>query len=113
MASANTLEVRRPIVTVPGELTDSVSFASVCPGANRMPPSVSYSAHKAGSDRIESPTSKELIQKIADAQNTMFQPPVENVVNMLDGAGNFAMFRGYAAGPNNTIAFNNVRNGKS
>lgn len=113
MASANTVEIRQPIVTVPGELTDSVSFASVCPGANRMPPSVSYSAHKAGSDRIESPTSKELIQKIADAQNTMFQPPVENVVNMLDGAGNFAMFRGYAAGPNHTIAFNNVRNGKS
>lgn len=110
-AAANKVEVRRPIVTVPGEATDVITYVSSVPVNDA--PYISYSAHKAGSDRIENPTATELIQKVAQAQQLMFQPPTANVVNMLDGSGNFAMFTGYDTGPQHSIMFSGLKNGKS
>lgn len=115
MASANTVEVRKPIVTIPGELTDSIEYNAVLPvrSAFSGSPSIGYSAHEAGGDRVENPNASEIIQKIAEAQNLMFQPPTSNVVNIVDGSGNFVMFTGYATGPHHSILFGGVSNGKS
>jgi hypothetical protein len=111
MATANTVQVRRPVITVPGALTDSIEYQASVPVVGA--PNINYTTHEAGGDRIENPTADELIQRVAQAQQLMFQPPTINVVNMVDGAGNFAMFTGYDTGPQHTIMFNGLKTGKS
>lgn len=115
MAVANTVEVRRPVVTIPGEQADSMEYNAVLPvrSAFSGSPSIGYSSHKAGGDRLENPNANEIIQKVAEAQNLMFLPPTSNVVNIIDGSGNFVVFNGYSTGPHHSILFGGVSNGKS
>ena len=74
-AAANKVEVRKPKVTIKGEATDSILYQATIPVSSSVDgcPSIRYSSHKAGGDRIESPTAKELIEKVAAAQTLMFQ----------------------------------------
>lgn len=115
MAAANTVEVRKPKVTIKGESTDSVTYTASMPVSAGMDgcPSVRYSSHKAGGDRVESPTAKELIQKIADAQKAMFEPPIAKDIVIYDGAGNSTIFTGFDTGPHHDIMFGGVNNGKN
>ena len=115
MAVENTVEVRRPKVTIKGESTDSVTYTATMPVSSGMDgcPSIRYSSHKAGGDRVESPTAKDLIQKIADAQKAMFEPPIAKDIVIYDGAGNAAVFTGYDTGPHHDIMFGGVNNGKN
>ena len=65
MAAANTVEVRKPKVTVGGEATDSIVYQATVPISSFLDgsPTIRYSSHKAGGDRVENPTAKELIEK--------------------------------------------------
>ena len=115
MAASNTVEVRSPRVTVAGETTDSVEYAATVPISSSVDgaPAIRYSTHKSGGDKVESPTTSELIQKIAQAQNAMFAAPTNSVVNIDDGSGNNVSFNGYDTGPHHSILFGGVNNGKS
>jgi len=112
MAAANTVEVRKPKVTVPGESTDSIQYQASMP-LSEGAPSIRYSSHGAGSDSVENPTASELIQKVAQAQNAMFEEPTKNTITMEDGSGNSATFNGYDTGPHHDIMFGGVNNGKN
>jgi len=70
MASANSVQVRRPRITVPGESTDSVTYQASVPisSSSEGCPSIRYSSHSAGAAKVENPTAQELIQKIATAR---------------------------------------------
>jgi len=114
-AAANKVEVRRPKVTIPGESTDSIEYKATIPVSSSVAgcPSVRYSSHKSGGAKIENPTAKELIAKIAAAQTAMFESPTQNTITIEDGSGNTAMFEGYDTGPHHDIMFGGVNNGKS
>lgn len=115
MAAANTVEVRRPKVTIEGEAIDTITYKATAPVSSFFTgsPSIDYSFHKAGGDRVESPTAKELIEKIAQAQTAMFAPPVSKTMVITDGAGNISIFTGYDTGPHHSIMFGGVSNGRS
>lgn len=115
MAAANTVEVRKPKVTVGGEATDSIVYQATVPISSFLDgsPTIRYSSHKAGGDRVENPTAKELIEKVATAQAAMFEPPVSNEMVIEDGSGNFTTFIGYDTGPHHDIMFGGVNNGKN
>ena len=115
MAASNTVEVRKPKVTIEGESVDSIRYKSTTPVSSFFngSPSIDYSFHKSGGDRVESPTAKELISKIAAAQTAMFEPPTFKSMTIVDGSGNSAMFKGYDTGPHHSIMFGGVSNGKS
>jgi hypothetical protein len=114
-AAANKVEVRKPKVTIKGEATDSILYQATIPVSSSVDgcPSIRYSSHKAGGDRIESPTAKELIEKVAAAQTLMFQEPTKNEMVIIDGGGNGTVFMGYDTGPHHDIMFGGVNNGKS
>lgn len=115
MAKANTVEVRKPKVTISGEATDSIVYKSTVPISSFFngSPSLSYSSHNAGGDRVESPTTNELIQKIATAQTAMFEAPTSNSAVIIDGSGNGVTFMGYDTGPHHDIMFGGVNTGKN
>jgi hypothetical protein len=112
MATANTVEVRKPKVTIPDESTDFIEYQATIPFHERAP-TLNYDAHGAGGDRVESPTASELIQKVARAQNAMFESPTQKKVTMEDGSGKSASFSGYETGPLYNIMFSGLRNGKT
>lgn len=115
MAAANKVEVRKPKVTIPGEATDSITYRATVPVSSSIAgcPAIRYSSHKAGGDRVENPTAKELIAKIAAAQTKMFEAPTKNEIRIEDGGGNFVVFQGYDTGPHHDLMFGGVNNGKS
>lgn len=114
-AAANKVEVRRPKVTIPGESTDSITYRATIPVSSSVDgcPSIRYSSHNAGGDRIENPTAKELIEKVAAAQTAMFETPTQNTITIEDGSGNTVEFEGYDTGPHHDLMFGGVNNGKS
>jgi hypothetical protein len=115
MAAANKVEVRKPRVSLPGESTDSILYQATIPVSSSVDgcPSIRYSSHKSGGAKIENPTAKELIEKIAAAQTKMFEAPTQNTITIEDGSGNSASFKGYDTGPHHDIMFGGVNNGKS
>lgn len=115
MAAANKVEVRKPKVTIPGESTDSITYRATIPVSSSVDgcPSIRYSSHNAGGDRVENPTAAALIEKVAEAQTAMFAEPTKNEIIIEDGGGNFVVFQGYDTGPHHDIMFGGVNNGKS
>lgn len=116
MAAPNSVLVRRPTARVSGgEATDSITLAwnfpvgSVVTGA----PNAKYSVHPAGGAKVDSPTAKELISKIAKAQQAMFAEPAQVEVRVTDGGDGSLNFKGYDSGPHHSIYFGGVSNGKT
>lgn len=111
----NTLEVRSPSVSVTGEKTDSVELVWTLPMSSFMDgaPAAKYSAHPAGSNKVVSPNTSDLIKKLADAQNAMFQPAQIKNVSVKDGSGQSLDFTGYDGGPSHSVMFGGVSNGKT
>jgi hypothetical protein len=114
-AAANKVEVRSPRVTLPGASTDYVTYKATIPISASVAgcPFVRCSLHKSGSTKVESPTAKELIEKVAAAQTAMFEAPSQNIITIEDGAGNTAVFEGYDTGPHHDILLGGVNSGKS
>jgi hypothetical protein len=115
MAAANKVEVRKPKVSLQGESTDSITYRATIPVSSSVDgcPAIRYSSHKSGGAKIENPTAKELIEKIAAAQTKMFEAPTQNTITIEDGSGNSASFKGYDTGPHHDLMFGGVNNGKS
>lgn len=115
MSTANTVEVRRPRVTISEEATDSVTLKWTVPVSSFLDgsPSAKYSSHKSGGAKVDNPTASELIDKIAVAQTAMFEPPEQKTMTINDGAGNTLTFVGYDTGPHHDIMFGGVNNGKN
>lgn len=113
MASANTVEVRKPKVTIEGASVDRIAYRATTPVSSFFngSPYVEYSFHKAGGDRIESPTAKEIIDKIALAQTALFEPPKSKAMVINSGVGDPATFTGYETGPHHSIIFGGVNSG--
>lgn len=111
MSTANTVEVRRPKVTVSDEATDSLVIVWSLPVINGAP-AARYSAHKSGGEKVESPTAQDIIQKIAAAQEAMFLPPEKKTVTINDGK-NGIIFDGYDTGPHHDIMFGGVNTGRN
>lgn len=109
-----TVEVRQPRATVEGEQTDGLTISWSLPVSSSVTgfPSLKYSGHPSGEDVAIKPTAEELITKVADAQNAMFEEPVQKTVLLNDGK-NDSTFRGYDSGPHYSIMLGGVNNGKN
>lgn len=111
----NTLEVRKPVVSVEGEKTDSLELVWNLPlnSFSSGAPAAKYSAHPPGSNKVFSPNAAELIKKIADAQNSMFAPAQVKTITVQDGSQQTLSFIGYDAAPSHSVMFGRVSNGKT
>jgi hypothetical protein len=112
---ANTAQVRKPIVSIEGAKADSLAVSWTVPISSFLngSPTAKLSTHPEGSDKIVSPNAKELIDKIAAAQQAMFDPPEAKNVILNDGNNGVLNFSGFDTGPHHEVMFGGVTNGKT